>query len=167
MAVENNLEDLCCGSGNTQGIDEDMKSIPSELPESLKILCVDDDAVLCKLFTRSIKSVCPNWQVRQAASGETALRLTEEEHFDVIFIDMYMASVEKQLLGTETVSHLRNYGITSRICGLSANDKEQEFYDAGADAFMFKPFLCDQYTMTQTLCRVLYQDQKSAYDGDF
>jgi signal transduction histidine kinase/CheY-like chemotaxis protein len=165
--VAKTLEDISGGSGNTQGIDDDMNSIPNELPESLKILFVDDDSVLRKLFTRSIKTVCPNWQVRQAANGETALRLTEEEHFDVIFIDMYMASVEKQLLGTETVSHLRNNGITSRICGLSANDKEQDFYDAGADAFMFKPFPCDQYTMTQTLCRVLYQDHKSAYDGGY
>ena len=123
--------------------------------------------MLRKLFSRSVKSVCPEWEIRQAANGETALRLTEDEHFDVIFIDMYMASVEKQLLGTETVSHLRNNGVTSRICGLSANDKEQDFYDAGADSFMFKPFPCDKYAMTQTLCRVLYEDHKSAYDGGY
>lgn len=155
------------GSGDTQGVDEDMQSIPTELPDKLKVLFVDDDSVLRKLFTRSIRTVCPDWEVRQAASGETALQFTETEHFDLMFIDMYMASVEKQLLGTETVSHLRNNGVTSRICGLSANDKEQEFYDAGADAFLFKPFPCDKFTMTQTLCRVLYQDQKCAYDDSY
>jgi CheY-like chemotaxis protein len=108
--------------------------------------------------------VVPGWTVREAGNGETALRLTEEEHFDVIFVDMYMASVEKQLLGTETVQALRNKGVTCRICGLSANDKEQEYYEAGADAFMFKPFPCDEYALTQTLCRILYQDQKAVDD---
>jgi hypothetical protein len=53
-------------------------------------------------------------------------------------MDMYMASVEKQLLGTETVQALRSHGCKSRICGLSANDVEENFINAGADAFMFK-----------------------------
>jgi len=140
---------------------EELSSFPSDLPDSLSVLFVDDDAILRKLFSRSLKRVCPNWTVREASNGETAIRLVESgEKFDMIFVDMYMASVEKQLLGTETVAALREIkGMSSRLCGLSANDKEQEFYDAGADAFMFKPFPCEAYAMTQELCRVLYMDQ--------
>ena len=82
--------------------------------------------------------VVPGWTVREASSGEAALRLTEETTFDLLFVDMYMASVEKSLLGTETVSEMRNRGIRSRICGLSANDKEIAFLEAGANSFMFK-----------------------------
>ena len=140
--------------GMTIGDEEDM--IPTELPTKCKILFVDDDSVLRKLFTRSVRNLAPEWEIREAANGETALRLTEEEDFDVIFVDMYMASVEKQLLGTETVAELRNKGVTCRICGLSANDKEEEYYEAGADAFMFKPFPCESYALTQALCRILY-----------
>jgi CheY-like chemotaxis protein len=158
------LDGCSGGTSSTQVNGDDMKSLPTELPESLSVLFVDDDTVLRKLFSRSVKQVVPGWTVREAGNGETALRLTEEEHFDVIFVDMYMASVEKQLLGTETVEALRNKGVTCRICGLSANDKEQEYYEAGADAFMIKPFPCDEYAMTQTLCRILYQDQKGVYD---
>ena len=66
--------------------------------------------------------------------------------------------------GTEAVAALRNKGVTCRICGLSANDKEQEFFDAGADAFMFKPFPCDEISMTNALRRVLYPDQQSDFD---
>ena len=94
-----------------------------ELPECLSVLFTDDDPVLRKLFSRRMRTVAPKWKIREAANGETALRLVETEHFDLIFMDMYMASVEKQLLGTETVKALRQQGVDCRICGLSANDK--------------------------------------------
>ena len=75
---------------------------------------------------------------------------------------MYMASVEKQMLGTETIQAMRQRGVKkSRICGLSANNKEDEFLDAGADAFLNKPFSCDTYTFSQDLTRVLYGDPTS------
>ena len=64
----------------------------------------------------------------------------EGEKFDIIFLDQYMTSVEKNLLGTETVRGLRSCGVQSLICGLSANDLEDAFLTAGADAFMLKPF---------------------------
>lgn len=110
---------------------------------------------------RTINTVVPNWSVREAASGETALRLIEDTTFDVIFVDMYMANVEKSLLGTETVAEMRNRGVKSRICGLSANDKETAFLDAGADAFMFKPFPCKHDEITEALFHVLYNRGKS------
>ena len=83
-----------------------------ELPNSLKVLFVDDDRVLRKLFARTIKMVAPGWTIREAANGEAAILLADEEDFDLIFCDMYMASVEKQLLGTETVAELRSKGLT-------------------------------------------------------
>lgn len=131
-----------------------------ELPEKLKVLFVDDDAILRKLFCRSIKTVAPSWTFREAANGETALLLVETEQFDLIFMDMYMASAERQLLGTEAVVELRNRGTACRICGLSANDKEAEFLEAGANAFTLKPFPCDKNSLTQELCRVLFTESK-------
>jgi CheY-like chemotaxis protein len=145
--------------------DGEFASIPAEIPEKMSVLFVDDDAVLRKLFSRSINALAPGWNVREAANGETAIQLTEEDNFDLIFVDMYMASVEKQLLGTETVSALRNKGVDCRICGLSANDKEEEFYESGADAFMFKPFPCRSNALKQALLRILYRDNKSGYDA--
>jgi len=69
-----------------------------------------------------------------------------------------MASVEKSMLGTEAVDALRAKGVTCRICGLSANDKEKEFLEAGANAFTFKPFPCEPRALTQELCRILFQE---------
>jgi CheY-like chemotaxis protein len=126
------------------------------LPEGMSVLFVDDDAILRKLFARVIKRVAPTWTIRQASNGETALQLTDTETFDIIFMDMYMASVEKQLLGTETVVSLRAKGIQSCICGLSANDKESEFLEAGANAFLFKPFPCTETLLIRELLRILH-----------
>jgi CheY-like chemotaxis protein len=145
--------------------DEEEDSVPKDLPPNLSVLFVDDDPILRKLFSRTVQTVVPGWKVREAANGETALRLVDTEHFDLIFMDMYMASVEKQLLGTETVQALRNKGVTCRICGLSANDKEREFLKAGANVFTFKPFPCESRALTNELCRVLCQDDTTAEPG--
>jgi DNA-binding response OmpR family regulator len=70
-----------------------------------------------------------------------------------------MASVEKQLLGTETVRALRANGITSIICGLSANQVQDQFYEAGADAFMMKPFPCKKDAFEYELRSIFYQHE--------
>jgi len=142
-------------NGNDDEDDSGDNLVP-ELPKTLSVLFVDDDRVLRKLFARSIKMIAPEWTIREAANGEAAILLAEEENFDLIFCDMYMASVEKQLLGTEAVVELRSNGFTNRICGLSANDKVVEFLEAGADAFLFKPIPCDANQLRKTLHRILY-----------
>lgn len=126
-----------------------------DLPEKLSVLFVDDDMILRKLFMRSVKKVIDSWDVKEAASGEAAIKLTDTHDFDLIFMDQYMASVEKKLLGTETVRALRSKGVRSRICGLSANDVEDGFLGNGADAFMFKPFPCKKEELLVALQRVL------------
>lgn len=148
------------GNGASGAAQEQMGSSLErrELPETLSVLFVDDDTTVRKLFSRAVKRVASNWTVREASNGETALKFAVEEqiHFDLIFMDMYMASVEKQLLGTETVRELRAKGIKSIICGVSANDMEEQFLEAGADAFMLKPFPCQKAPLEVELQRILW-----------
>jgi signal transduction histidine kinase/CHASE1-domain containing sensor protein/CheY-like chemotaxis protein len=131
-----------------------------ELPKELKVLFVDDDVVLRKLFFRSLKRVAPGWDVQEAANGETAIHLIKESKsdYDLLFIDQYMASIQKQLLGTECVRALRSKGFKGLICGLSANSMGDTFISAGADAFMIKPFPCEKEQLKKELCRVLFGD---------
>jgi two-component system sensor histidine kinase/response regulator len=126
-----------------------------ELPDKLSVLFVDDDFVLRKLFTRSLRRIAPEWNLMEAANGETALRLVDSQEFDLIFMDQYMASVEKQLLGSEATRALRAKGVNSIICGLSANDVRDTFIKAGADDFLVKPFPCEKRALTRELFRVL------------
>lgn len=135
---------------------EEPDAVPQEkLPTGLSVLCVDDDLILRKLFCRSVRKHTTDWKICDAASGETALRLVEDQEFDLIFLDQYMSSADRQLLGTETARALRSKGVQSTICGLSANDLETSFIESGANAFMMKPFPCDGKTLTTELLRVL------------
>eukprot|EP00980_Cylindrotheca_fusiformis_P016025 scaffold4715_cov115-Cylindrotheca_fusiformis.AAC.9 len=128
-----------------------------ELPESLNVLFVDDDMILRKLFCRSVRRVAPGWKVEEASNGETTLHILEGnlDKYDVIFVDQYMSSIEKQLLGTETVRLLRAKGVGCIICGLSANDAETPFIKAGADHFLFKPFPCEPGPLKRALLNVV------------
>ena len=130
-----------------------------ELPEKVKVLFVDDDRVLRKLASRAIKKVAPGWTLREAASGEAAIRILSEsgeEMPDIIFVDQYMTSVEQSLLGTETVRSMRASGVQSIICGLSANELGEVFQNAGADAFLLKPFPCKEPELVPFLSKLLW-----------
>jgi CheY-like chemotaxis protein len=136
-----------------------------DLPTELSVLFVDDDMILRKLFVRSVRKVMSTWDIQEAASGEAALRLIDTKEFDIIFMDQYMASVEKKLLGTETVHAMRSKGVRSRICGLSANDVEEGFLSNGADAFMFKPFPCKKEQLERELHHLLHISRHSQHAG--
>mmetsp|Transcript_22621 Transcript_22621/g.46129 ORF Transcript_22621/g.46129 Transcript_22621/m.46129 type:complete len:1415 (-) Transcript_22621:656-4900(-) len=159
------------------GSGEGDKQLPlTELPKNLSVLFVDDDMIVRKLFSRTLKKINPTWNCKEASSGETAIEIIttrtegtkkfldepasssgeEDDGFDLIFMDQYMASVQKQLLGTETVRKIRANGFHKPIiCGLSANDVEDAFYNAGSDAFMFKPFPCKKDELEKELLRII------------
>ena len=69
----------------------------------------------------------------------------------LIFMDQFMP---EKSLGTDIVRRLRKRGIESTICGLSANGMEESFLNAGADAFLLKPFPCDTEAMKVELLRI-------------
>mmetsp|Transcript_950 Transcript_950/g.2038 ORF Transcript_950/g.2038 Transcript_950/m.2038 type:complete len:1340 (+) Transcript_950:473-4492(+) len=162
-------------SDSIDGVNKASSKI-TELPKNFSVLFVDDDMVLRKLFSRVLKKINPTWNCKEASSGEAAIELltsnaecnngfqdedgnAQEEGdcgFDLIFMDQYMASVQKQLLGTETVRAIRAKGFNKPIiCGLSANDVEDAFYHAGSDAFMFKPFPCKKDELEKELLKVI------------
>lgn len=129
------------------------------LPEEYSVLFVDDDQMLRKLFVRAVTKVAPTWTIKEAANGETAIRMNEDEHFDLIFMDQYMASVEKQKLGTQTIRELRSKGVDAKICGLSANAMEEAFRDAGADCFLLKPIPCKKAELTKLLVQMTANEE--------
>jgi len=62
-------------------------SVIDGIPQNLSLLFVDDDRILRKQGTRAIKMLSPEWRVHEAASGEACLQMTENDNFDIIFID--------------------------------------------------------------------------------
>jgi len=51
-------------------------------------------------------------------------------------------------MGTEVVKAMREKGVTAKICGLSANSLRDDFYKAGADSFLVKPFPSNNKILT-------------------
>ncbi|CAB9520292.1 sensor kinase/phosphatase LuxQ [Seminavis robusta] len=140
-------------------ISQDMPT-PDALPATLSVLMVDDDSVLRKLLVRAVRRIGPGWSIQEAASGEAALRLIDQDNtFDLIFMDQYMASTQKQLLGTEATRALRSKGVRAKICGLSANEMAKDFFAAGANAFVCKPMPTRQETLRQVLADILQDEQ--------
>jgi CheY-like chemotaxis protein len=147
------------------GADEDVTENESEssikpttevaLPKELSVLFVDDDLMIRKLFLRALKRVAPGWKCDEASNGEAALVMSRAKTYDLLFVDQYMASIQKQLLGSETVRAMRTEGCQAKICGLPANDAEQLFMEAGADCFIFKPFKCEKEELRAELLHVL------------
>lgn len=121
------------------------------LPGHLEVMFVDDESVLRKLFIRTVRKVAPTWRITEASSGDRALQLAQTKTFDLIFMDQYMPGIERPLLGTEVVRNLRAMGVTSRICGLSANDLDVDFLEAGANYFLQKPFPCQREKLHNAL----------------
>lgn len=54
------------------------------LPDQLRVLFVDDDTVLRKLFVRAVKKVRGEWIIEEAASGEAALLMVEQQSYDIM-----------------------------------------------------------------------------------
>ena len=136
---------------------ESETSSTPELPVEMSILIVDDDKITRKLFSRSVKKIAPQWKIQDAGSGEEALEIVTNaaKPFDLIFMDQYMGTEADMLLGSDVVAELRNRGNESVICGMSANDVETLFDDAGADAFIFKPLPFRPDALTRELKRIL------------
>lgn len=127
----------------------------ADIPEDLSVLLVEDSLMLRKLFKRMIEKSFPNWRIDEAANGESALKLVDSNSYHVVFMDQYMASTDKQLLGTETVRALRAKDVDSIICGLSANDLERQFLEAGANCFLMKPFPTQPDVLVAEISRIL------------
>ena len=66
-----------------------------------------------------------------------------------------MASVNKRLLGTETTRSLRDKGVESRICGLSANTLEDSFLNAGTDCVLLTRLPCQTEALRQVILSMI------------
>ena len=69
------------------------------------------------------------------------------------------------MTGTDTVRILRQNGVKSRICGLSANHEEDTFLESGANDFWLKPFPCNPKELEVALAKLL--SKKNLYKEGF
>ena len=104
-----------------------------------RILFVDDERHLLDGLKRSLRSQRNVWEVSFADSGEEAVRLTEEQHFDVVVTDMRMPGMN----GAELLARLsENYPDMIRLI-LSGHSDEALILKAVPYAHQFLAKPCD------------------------
>lgn len=101
------------------------------------ILLVDDHPLLRKGLKQLIDLVDDLEVVGEASSGAEAITLGVELAPDLILLDLNMQGMN----GLDTLSRLREEGVTSRIVMLTVSDADEDVLEAisrGADGYLLK-----------------------------
>jgi two-component system response regulator ResD len=99
------------------------------------VLVVDDDEMIRRLVRAVLEA--DEFEVAEARDGETALRLASETNPAVVVLDVMMPGLD----GVEVCRRLDHDEV--KVVILTARDDpvlEAEAKEAGADAFITKPF---------------------------
>lgn len=106
------------------------------VPEFLdkKILVVDDEKHI-KVLLKEFFSF-NGYEIFEASNGIEALDILNEKSCSLLITDMNMPYMN----GIELVQRIRSFDVSLPIIGMSCEDKETEFFHAGGDYFLSKPF---------------------------
>ena len=133
----------------TQPCDDDLSDLPldtwsddsaSVTPDQIKVLIVEDDALMHRLVRRALTGFGFT-QIYFAENGAEGLAAAEREEPDIIISDYHMPEMH----GLELVEAVRGIDALDQtaIIMLSAADDQVVIESArnlGADTFMVKPF---------------------------
>lgn len=113
----------------------------TDVPIGLRVLLVEDNEVNCKVAAKMLERV--GCKVDVATDGLEALRKTEQEEYDIVFMDVYMPRMD----GYEATRLLRERengsGRHQVIIAMTANAMEgdrENCLQAGMDDYLSKPF---------------------------
>jgi CheY-like chemotaxis protein len=105
------------------------------------ILIVDDDQLLCGAIQRLLEinghvvSCCHN--------GSDAIKLSKEHHYDVVLTDYHMPGMK----GDSVCRLLRCQNPSIFIVGCSSEQRHEDFLSAGADMFISKDDLFQNFCL--------------------
>ena len=98
------------------------------------ILIIEDDALLRGLLSDLL--VSEGAKARCCANGDAALAIANKQCFEVYVVGYRLQAMN----GVELTKKLRACCPSSYIIGISLSPKGPDFLEAGADAFLLKPF---------------------------
>ncbi len=104
-----------------------------------RILAVDDNKANLKLVTAFLENL--GARVTQASSGEDAVILSNEQKFDLIFMDLHMPGLN----GIESTARIKveaNPNHTTPVVALTANvlfNEKQQIIESGFNDYLTKP----------------------------
>jgi DNA-binding response OmpR family regulator len=101
-----------------------------------RILCVEDDEDSSALMTASFELL--NYRVVIASTSAEALRLSQNERFDLYLLDSQLPDGT----GAQLCQHIRSFDRVTPILFLSADaypETQAEAFRVGAQAYLTKP----------------------------
>lgn len=108
------------------------------MPEKEPVLIIDDDQMIGGALGALLRA--DGFEVRRCTDGESALDAARERCYRVVITDYRMPGMS----GTDVTRLLRAQCPDAFIIGLSAEQKGADFLEAGANAFLSKPFKPDE-----------------------
>jgi two-component system, OmpR family, response regulator MprA len=107
----------------------------------VRLLVAEDDAKLCEVLIRGLRSA--GYSVDVAARGDEAFDLLMSHAYDAAVVDWRMPAMD----GIEVVSAARAHGLSLPVLMLTARDTPSDRIrglDAGCDDYLVKPFDFDE-----------------------
>lgn len=110
---------------------------------------VVEDSEMNQLVMKAVFDELGITNVQFALNGKEALRMVQEDIFDVVFMDCHMP-VMNGYEATRAIRDLNNKGKSMvpiiAITGDGMNDNEKKCEEAGMNSFILKPFAVDELT---------------------
>src|SRR5512135_113699 len=122
-----------------------MNIIRDILKINRSILIVDDDKTLSRLIQKLLER--SGHEVSYCDNGFDAVALSKERDFDMFLIDYNMP----ELTGDKVCKLIRNQHPDGYIVGYSGEPKEKLFIDAGANKFIDKCELVQDFSLMYQL----------------
>ncbi|RYJ41202.1 response regulator transcription factor [Flavobacterium beibuense] len=126
----------------------------------MKLLIVEDEPQLLSVIRKGLSE--KNYDVSAAMDGTTALEMINNNHFDVVVLDLMLPDIN----GIEICRRLRAVGNFVPILMLTALGSSENIVtglNAGADDYMAKPFkFTELEARINALARRAGQEQKPA-----
>jgi len=109
----------------------------------MKILLLEDDALLSKILTKHLKE---SYETTPVYDGNSALDILEKEKFDLLIFDSNVPGIS----GLELIKELRSYNDTTPIIMITAYQDTLHLKSAfthGCNDYIKKPFELDELDM--------------------
>lgn len=114
----------------------------SRITSPSRILVVDDSSAVRQIVQKIVRGSVFNCEINEAADGEAALALARITQYDAVFLDCNMPG----LGGVATLKELHLIQPALKVIMISSERRraiEDDALDAGACAFLHKPFTSD------------------------
>jgi DNA-binding response OmpR family regulator len=109
----------------------------------MKILLLEDDALLSKILTKHLRT---NYETTPVYDGNSALDILEKKKFDLLILDSNVPGIS----GLELIKELRAYNDTTPIIMITAYQDTKHLKNAftnGCNDYIKKPFELDELDM--------------------